>query len=69
MTFLYSTFNSASKTWTQISKVLNIFNTFLMLLIIFGLVIFRTKLYKNYVKTRKGPYIKYTCQILEHADF
>ncbi len=39
---LYTTFNSASGGWTQISKIINSFNTFLMLLIIFGLVIFRT---------------------------
>ena len=58
LNFLFSTFNSASGGWTQISKIINIFNTFLMLLIIFGLVIFRTKLY---VKTPKRAikYVKY----------
>ena len=53
-----STFDSASAVRSQISKIINIFNTFLMLLIIFGLVIFRTKLY---VKTPKRAikYVKY----------
>ncbi len=60
---LYPTFDSASGIRSQNSNILNIFNTFLTLLKIFGLVIFRIKLCK---KTKKGPKV---CQILKHADF
>ena len=60
---LFSTFRSASGVRSQNSNIFNIFNTFLILLKIFGLVIFRTPVY---VKPEKYPKV---CQILQQADF
>ena len=60
---LFSAFRSASKVRSQNSNIFNIFNTFLILLKIFGLVIFRTPVN---VKPEKYPKV---CQILQQADF
>ena len=51
---LFSTFRSASEIRSQKSKNLNILDTFLILLKLFGLVIFRTKLYQNMLNCAKS---------------